>query len=214
MADYISTAEFAALHPEVDTSQYTTATVSGIISAASRYVENFCQVDSFAFETVTDEIAQATISREGDLHIFTRRRPVISLTSAVLQRGTWSLTLTLTNNGSPIYHIPHPGYQFVYPNTFLTSVGTFTMNDLTELRRYTTYAKITYVAGYQTIPQDIRFATALIVKDYIQKRLNAAGAASITQGGVTIRYSERDGKSDDLVDAETLLQDYVRVTPV
>lgn len=214
MTNYISTTEFAALHPEVDTSQYTAATVSGIISQASKYVDNFCQVDGFDLTTVTNEVARVIISNEGDLKIFTRRRPVQSLTSIVLSRGTWNLTLTLTNNGTPIYYIENPGAVIVYPNTFLTSVGTFTMNDLRDLRRQAVVATVTYVAGYQSIPDDIKAAVAFVTRDILQKRLNAAGVASLTQGGVTVRYSERDGKSDDIMDAERILQDYVRVTPV
>lgn len=214
MPNYISTDEFAALHPEVDTSQYTLATISGMISAASKHIENFCQVDGFDLATVTNEIAKVVISNEGDLKLFPRRRPVQSITSVSLSRGTWNLSLTLTNNGSPIYHIETPGDAVVYPNTFLTSVGTFTMNDLRDLRRYSVYATVSYVAGFQTIPANIKAACALFTRDFLQKRLNAAGVAQITQGGITVKYSEKDGKSDDVVDAERLLQDYVRVVPV
>lgn len=212
--NYITQDEFSAEHPATDLSQFTSATVSGMIAKASQYVDNFCQVDGFDLLTVTGEKTEATITNEGDLLFFPRRTPVLSVSSINLSRGTLSLDLTLTSGATTLYQIPTRATSVRYPNTFLTSVGTFTINSLRDLRASNMLATVTYLGGFQTIPPLIKQATMLVLRDTVNRRLNTAGADSISQGGITIKYSSRDdGKSDDVRDAESLLQNYVRRVP-
>lgn len=211
MANYITQEEFTQQHPATDLSQYTASTVSGMISEASAYVDNFCQVDGFDLQSVTGEKSEVVITNQGDLQVHPRRFPLLSISAIDLKRGTFSLALTLTSGATSLVEIPTSRRYAVYPNTYLTSVGTFTINDLRAVRPYDVFAEVDYLGGYQTIPGPIKVATMLIFRDLVNKRLNVVGASQITQGGITIKYAEKtDGKSDDVRDAETLLAPYVR----
>lgn len=214
MANYITQDEFSADHPATDLSQFTASTVSGMISKASQYVDNFCQVDGFDLQTVIAEKAEAIITNEGDLLVFPRRLPVNAVYAINLSRGSLSMDLLTVSGTGSLVQIPTRATSFRYPNTFLTNVGTFTINDLAALRGQNMLCTVNYLGGYQTIPPTIKAATMLYFRDLVNKRLNTAGASQITQGGITIKYSEKDdGKSDDTRDAEGLLQGYVRRVP-
>lgn len=213
-ANYITQAEFQAAHPEVDLNQYTAATVSGMINRASRIIDNYCQVEGLDLDAQVNEKAPAIITKDGDLKIFPRRPPVLSVSGLRLHRGTVDLTLTITSGGASVLEIPDPETIIVYPNTALALIGTFSINDLRTMLNAGMYSIITYTGGYQTIPEPIKEAAMLYLRDMVNRRLNAAGASSITQGGITIKYSNRDdGKSDDVQDAESLLDPYARRIP-
>lgn len=215
--NYITQAEFVAEHPEVDISQFNAATISGMIATASEYIDNFCQVDGFALSLVTNEKAKVVINNQGDLIVFPRRTPVTDITSVQVHRGSLNITLTLSLNGVTLYDIPTGGINVIFPSAYMTQVGTFTVYDLRELRNVGAYSILTYTAGYSEtdMPRSIKKACMLLLRDQLMKRLNVTGASEVQQGGIRIKYSNRDdGKSDDVQDAENLLQDYVRRTPV
>ena len=77
------------------------------------------------------------------------------------------------------------------------------------MRNVDFYSKITYTAGYSTIPNIIKEATALFTLDSIARRSNLSGATSINQGGISITYG--NGRSDLVKDAERLLKGYKKV---
>lgn len=214
--NYITQDEFAARYPATNLSQFSASTISGMISEASQYVDNFCQVDGFDLRTVIAEKVEATITNTGDFLFYPRRTPVSAVYSINLSRGSFSLDLTTVSGTGSLVQIPTRGTSFRYPSTFQTSVGTFTINDLAALRGENLLATVNYLGGYETIPGPIKVATMLVLRDMVNRAtLNVAGASSVTQGGITIKYSEKkdgnnDGKSDDIRDAEVMLQDYVR----
>lgn len=214
MVNYISVAEFQEAHPEIDVSQYTPATISGFISQASEHIDNFCNVDGFDFKAVVSEQSQSLIKKNGDLLIFTRRFPIVDVSEIKLRRAASTLTLTLSQGSQVYWEKTSDARNIAYINQILSGTGNFVIRDLSELRNMDFYTIISYTAGYQTIPNVIKRACMLLVRDILSKRLNVAGASSITQGGISIKYSERDGKSDDMIDAESLLQEYVRVVTI
>lgn len=212
--NYFNQAEFAARHPEVDLSQYDTTTISGMIGTASARVDQFCEVDGFEYTQVVGEKTPAIITKVGDLKIWPRRPNVTVVSSITIHRGNYSLALTLTSNGADLLEIPEPKNMILYPYTYLQASGTFSTLDLSYLRHWDLYVILNYTAGYPTLPEAVKQAAMLYFKDMISGRANPLGASSISQGGVSIKFANRDdGKSDAVQDAEQLLQKYVRVVP-
>jgi len=214
-ANYISNDDFTRQNPQIDVSRYNTATISGFISDASRIVDDITNAPyGFDIENITGEKQTTIITNDGDLKIFPKKIPIVSVSSIKIRRSTWEITLSLTSGGSSLLEITDPDNKvIVYPNTFLSAVGTFTINDLRDLRQWETYTVVDYRAGYETIPRPIQQATSLIVRDLLSKNLNQSGAASISQGGISIRYaSNNSGDSDFIKDAKSLLHKYKRIT--
>ena len=56
--NYITTTEFANYNPELDLSNYTDATISGMITRASAYMDNYLQY-SLVTEAITGEKTEA-----------------------------------------------------------------------------------------------------------------------------------------------------------
>jgi hypothetical protein len=213
---YVSVQEFKDAFPEIDVSRYTDATLSGFISRASRWVDRYCSVDGFDHQSITNEKSDTIIDAGGNLVVWPRKIPVeLSSVSLVqLKFGNWDMTLTLTQSGKELYEIPEPRWRITLPNQTFTATGTFTVSNLMDLRSYHTFTLLSYSGGYRTIPEDIKDATLLAVRDIVSRRLNAAGATRISQGGISIEYAEREGESDSILDAKRLLDHYVRRMPV
>lgn len=214
--NYITQAEFVAEHPEIDITPFSAATISGMIATASEYVDNFCQVDSFALSIVTGEKSKAIINKDGDILVFPRRLPVSDISSVQIHRGSLNITLTLTFGGTTLWDIPAGGQYVVFPSAYMTQVGTFQIYDMRELRNVGGFAILSYTGGYSeaNMPRSIKKATMLLLREQLTRRLNVVGASEIQQGGIRIKYSNRDdGKSDNVQDAENLLRDFVRRVP-
>lgn len=204
-ADYIS-----SHFPEIDTSRFTATTISGMIAEASARVNELCNVDGFEHQTVTNELLTANITNRGDLVIWPRVTPIESVSAITIRKGDFTMALTLTNNGASVLEIPYPKRRVIYPANSLETSGVFTVRDLVDLRQSDVLVQISYVAGSQTIPRSIQRATGLLVKDMLAGQNNPLGASQITQGRVSIKYSETGSKSDAALDAESLLAEYVR----
>lgn len=216
ITNYITQAEFVAEHPEVDITPFSSATISGMIATASEYIDNFCQVSGFALTIVSNEKSKAIIKNNGDLVVFPNRTPVSDVSSVVVHRGTLTIALTLSFAGNTLWELPYGGNYVVFPSAYMTQVGTFTVYDLRELRNADAYTILSYTGGYSAsdMPRSIKKACMLLLRDQLTKRLNVAGASQVTQGGLSIKYSNRDdGKSADVQSAENMLADYVRRTP-
>jgi len=209
----ITQAELESYAPDLDLSQYSAATISGMISRASARVKNYCNVDGFFKAAVTAERERAQISPNGDLTISFRRRPVANgdVTAIRLVGTEISQDLTLTSGGSSIYFIQTPGTYLVYPSNYLISHG----RGLISLDSADLFYEIDYIGGYATdiadIPPDLKEAATLFIRSSISKKFNPAGASSMTQGRVSMGFGgNKGGKDQNIQEAEAILSEYVR----
>lgn len=221
-ANYISASELQNTYaPFLDYTGLSATTLSGMIASASRWVDTFTNAPKgWDRETVTNETYQSGIntntSADGNLRIALLKRPLVSaddITQIQIALGGFTTNLTLTSDGDSVLHVPAPGWEVTYPNTWLVSTGTLLTNQrLSSLRSYEYFVNLSYTAGYASIPGDIKFATALVVQSIMAKRYNAVGASMFRQGSMQIEFS-RGGKQDNplIEEAKSYLKDYVRV---
>jgi len=198
--------------PELDLSSYNAATISGMCSQATNRAAQFCSVDGFDFTTVTGEVDRALISNDGELVISTRRRPIVSVSSIVLKKGGFSTTLVLTDTaGNNLFQIPHPNNKLVFPNSYFYLTGTYLAggsSQLYTLRGAKVFYEMAYTAGYQTIPDDLKYACLLYFRDQYSKKFNTRNLSSFTQGSYSESYSgnsNKHGKSPLELEAEGVL---------
>jgi len=204
---YITINELKSEYPQ-DYSAYTNEALTSLIEKATDKVDDYCE-QSFNLETITDEISKAYIDADNSLVVFPRKKPIQTLTSLKIVKGDAEVELTLTDsNGSFSYTIPTTKDRIILPVDDIT-LNSVDLLDFSTLRNVDFYSKITYTAGYSTIPNIIKEATALFTLDSIARRSNLSGATSINQGGISITYG--NGRSDLVKDAERLLKGYKKV---
>ena len=210
----ITTTEFAQMAPEISTSQYTDATVSGFISSASKMVSDYLEYSPYA-EDIVEELKSGMVTTEGDLIIYPNKIPVISVSAIKLAKGSSSgdVSLTLTESGNAKYNIDYTKRTIRFPYGELTLQGTPVFTNFFNLRGVQFFTKLSYRGGFEVseLPQTIKLATVLFTRDILSRSTNTSGAKRISQGGISLEYSERDGKSDLVVDAERLLRPYRRI---
>lgn len=211
MSNYLNQTDFRSLNPTLDLSSYTDATVSGIISRVCAQVDNYLNY-SLGLESITNEKSVGYISSKGDLVIFPRKKPVLSVSSIELVKGTESINLVLTNGSLNKYDIPSDQASIVYPGYELSTNSVSTLANFAELRGKLFYTQIDYVAGYQTIPDDILEAIDLLAKARFAANMNAGGASRVRQGEIEISYGN-GGRNEFESDAYSILNKYKRVTP-
>lgn len=185
------------------------------ISAAEVYVNNYTgwtTASGLHNESISGELLDARIDGDLNLVVYPRKRPINSISSLQIWKGTTSITLDLTDSdGNTRYIKPVQNNCIVYPSYELSiSSGAYSISSFAELKYSRYYTKMSYIAGYTTIPKDIQLATTMIAADYFMRQANKEGLISVTQGRVTKRWGARreDGKSPFLVDAENILQRY------
>lgn len=209
----ISVSDFQAYAPEIDVSQYSAPTMSGIITQASSMVANYLQYTPVA-EDITNELKEAFISTDGDLLVYPAKLPIISVSSLKIAKGATELAITLTEtDGTAKYNVDFARRNLRFPWGEVVLQGTAVFNDFYSLRGQQFYTKMSYRGGWEAyaIPDDIKLATILYTRELISKRNNTSGAQSITQGGISLRFSDRTEKSDLVKDAERLLGPYRRI---
>jgi hypothetical protein len=221
MAQSILTkADIQAFAPELDLSSYSDATISGMCSQATNRATQFCSVKGFDFATETNETDRAYISNEGELHISVRRRPIVSVTSINLVKGGFTTALTLTDtNGAALYQLEYPGNKIVLPNSYLYMSGTYLAggsSQLFTLRGARVFYQMTYAGGFQTIPDDLKYAVMLYFRDVYQKQFNTQQMSSFSQGSYSENYAgvnNTKGRSNYIQEAESILMNggYVRL---
>lgn len=216
MTNYIATTDLSAYAPELDTSQYSAVTLSGIIGRATDYINNYCNVKGFEAAVETSERDRVMINPAGELTIPVRRPQILSVSAIRLVHGTYSVNLTLTSNGSPIYQIPYPGNRLCYPDSYLDSSGTLIQGASTRLlalRGSKLFYEIDYTGGYYDIPGPIKEACTLLVRDIISTRNNQDGVIGFSQGSYSVQFgntSSAGGRSKLAQMADTLLEPYVQ----
>lgn len=210
----ITAAEFSAYAPEVDISKYNSTTISGMISQASKQVSDYLMYSPIA-EDIVDEMRQGRITTDGDLLIFPSKLPVQSVASISLSKGTTSLALTLSVGGVNKYNVDYSKRKILFPGSEIALNAAPTFINLYSLKSTQFFTKISYQGGWplSELPNTIKQATILYMREILSRRFNTTGANEISQGGVTLKFgtgrSER--KSDLIADAEQLLGPYRRI---
>lgn len=161
-------------------------------------------------EAVSGELNDARIDGDLNLVIHPRKRPITSVSSLQIWKGSDSVTLSLTDGATNRYTIPVQADVIIYPGHELSvSASSYALNSLAQLKYSRFYTKLDYIAGYTSIPRPIQHATTLMTADIFMRQANKEGLVSITQGRVTKRWAERkDGRSDFIIDAEEILNPY------
>lgn len=210
--NYITITEFKSFNPETDFSAYTDATLSGMVQRASAWVDNYLSY-TLGIETISNELAETIVSNQGNLVIYTEKIPIVSVSAISLKLGTVSVNLNLTDgNGNIRYNIPRRANYVMYPYQELSTTGTVSIRNFFDVRMLDIFTQITYVAGYQTIPSDIKDAVSLVAKDIFIRQANPMNVASISQGGISLSFRDRtDGESDMILDAKAILNRYRKI---
>lgn len=190
-----------------------TTQIEDWIATAEVWVNNYTgytTASGIMMEEITDEVAEtASIDADLNLVINPRKVPIDSVTSISLVKGTDSLDLSLTTGGSNRYQLPEPKHSIVYPSSELSLSGTSIISNFADIRNTKFFCKLTYRAGYSTVPAPIRLATVNVASDYIMRHANKEGLESITQGRITKVWARRmGGESDFMQDAKELLNPY------
>lgn len=188
--------------------------ISTWIASAEKWVNNYLGYTTASgifreeFTNVVEDTA--TIDSEGNLVIFPRKTPLVSVSSISLIKGTDTLDLDLADDGGNTrYNIPADRDMIVYSGEELSFSGAATLDSFFDLRYTKFYVKMSYIGGYESIPADIHMATVNVASDYIMRQANKEGLESVSQGGISKRWFQRKGgESDFIEDAKVLLAPY------
>jgi len=137
-ANYITVEEFKDWNPEIDFGQYADTTISGMIKRASKRIDTYLGY-SLKIETLSDEqIETAAVSSDGDLLIFPRKIPIVSISAIKLKLGSYESSLDLTDgNGNAMYDIPEPRHYILYPYQEIQLTGKVSIRNFYDLRQKT-----------------------------------------------------------------------------
>ena len=192
------------------------AQVNSWISAAESYVNDFTGYTTASGlwnEQIVDETIEARVDGGLNLVVYPRKRPINSVSSLALWKGSNSINLTLSgSDGNTKYIKPAQNNCLIYPNyEIATTSSSFSINDFSQIKFSRWFTKLSYIAGYTTIPKDVTLATAMITSESFMRHSNREGLSAITQGKISKRWGSvkgNIGKSDILVDAENILMGY------
>lgn len=194
MTNLISAQDLTDYAPDLDLTAFSATTVSGIIARATRMITNYCQVSGFDFTATTAETDAANIASNGDLYISVMRRPIFSVSAIRLVKGQFSTTLTITSNGVNLYQLNNTGNVLIYPNNYLAGTGTLALAgsaQLLTMKGANMLYEIDYIGGYRTIPDEVKEATTLLVRDIVNVRNNPQGAQGFSQGSYSVTYGTK-----------------------
>lgn len=177
-------------------------TISGMISRASTRVLRYCEIDGFILSAVTNERDKVAIDPMGNLIISFRRRPATTVSAIRLRTVDVNQALTLSSDAGNHYWLNAEGTVLTYPSNFLISHG----RGLFTLDNSNLYYEIDYTGGYATVPDDVKEAVTLMVRDIAQRKLNPGGVQSFSQGSLSINYGA-DNESQFVKEAKRILND-------
>lgn len=203
---------FKARNPEIDMSAWDDTTISGMISRATRAMQNYCNVDSFLTRTVSGETDKAVIASDGTLIIYPRIRPITAsgITAIRLQRAAFSTNLTLSGNNSVNFQIPYPYTSIVLPSSYLVGTGTLMWGGATQLislQGAGVFYSLDYTGGFDNAPEDLVDVCDLYVRDYASRKLNPMGAQQVRQGSFSYsRQIRSSGPNGDMADSVYIQQ--------
>lgn len=211
----LTVAEIAQFAPELDTSSYDAPTISGLITQASKQVADYLEYSPLA-EDIVGEIKDGRITTEGDLLIFPRKLPIISLSSLAILKGPTEVALTLENSQSQTkYNIDYNKRTVRYPYSELAYQATPVFINFYGLRGQQFYTKMNYRGGFEVpdLPATIKQACLLFFRDLLSNQNNPAGANRLKQGLVEFDYRSGGAYTESkfVTDARRLLNPYRRV---
>lgn len=183
------------------------------ISAAEQEVNNylgFTTSSGVLKEEITGEINDARVDGDLNLVIYPRKRPIETVKSIAIIKGSDSISLSLTNSdGDAKYTIPVQKDVIIYPNFELTISTASTLTRFADIKYSRFFTKISYIAGYSSVPKPIKVATTLYTADIFMRQANKEGLLSITQGRVSKTWAEtEDGESSFIKQAKRMLRPY------
>ena len=85
----------------------------------------------------------------------------------------------------------------MYPYQEVAMTGTFSIRNFFQLRDREIFTYISYMAGYATIPNDIKDACGLWARDIFVRTANPMDVKSVTQGAVSMTFRDRGGDLDN-----------------
>lgn len=182
--------------------------IAGAEAQVNKYL-GYTSPSGILLEDIVNERAYGKVDNEGNLLVYTKKQPIVTCSGIQLYKGTSTIDLTLTSNGTDKYNLSPTSEYIMYASEELSLSGSSLIRNFYELRGSKFFVKVSYQGGYSTVPADIRMATVNLVADIIMRHSNKEGLASITQGRVTKRWLDRrDGESDFVKDAYNLLRPY------
>jgi len=209
-ANYISVSELKEWNPNMDFTKHSTTVLSGIITRASDFVDEYLNY-SLKVEDITDETCQANADTNGDLIIFTKKVPIISVSAIELKLGTYTSNLSLVDgNGDPKYDIPDSQRHIRYPYSQIELTGTVSLTNFFTVRLRAYYIRVSYRAGYSTIPSGIKDATNLISLSNMRRPSTFQRLRSATQGAISVGYNTRNPEL--MKEAKEILNKYRKNT--
>lgn len=188
--DYLSVGDLAIYAPDA---QLISGKESNLIKRASLMIDNHChRPDGLGVVTHTE---QMTLTSSGShLSFF----PIVALTEV---KARWS------RNNDPLFGIMGtPEWQdIVIADVEINSMDRYFFLPVSIYNTYYDEAKITYTAGYATIPEDIKIACGIILT-MMSIRVNPSAMSEKISGGMSVSYN-----SDSLItlEVEKLLSKYV-----
>ncbi|MBZ9615300.1 head-tail connector protein [Clostridium estertheticum] len=171
--------------------------LTDLIDNVQTIVENYCHRHF-------DETSYISEQHNINHKIFTKETPIISVENIVRLDG--SIVNTVPNsNGMSNYRI-FPGYVELLDYKYVT------MGDkLKYVNSEESYVEISYTAGYETAPADLRLAaTKLVALEYKESRENRLGIEQESEGDVSYTYSKKDSQMP--LNISAILDRYKRVS--
>ena len=176
--------------------------INSWIASAEKWIDNYLGYTTnsgILAEEFTNTVEDtATVDSEGNLVIFPRKVPIISVSAISLIKGTDSLDLTLTSGGENKYQIAEETDSIVYPGYELSFSGSSVVKSFFDIRYTKFFVQMSYIAGYSTIPADINLATVNVASDTIMRHSNKEGLQSVSQGAISKSWFQREGGESDL----------------
>lgn len=208
----ITPSEFASFCPEVNTTQYSQATISGMLAQASQRVVDYLEYSPI-YEIIVDEVKKGIVKNTGDLLIKPAKLPIVSVEAIKIYKGSQELALTLQANGVNKYNIDFSSREIIYPYYEFQASGSLVISDFLALRYTDFYIKLSYTAGWMpdNLPATIKQATTLYMRDLLSQSSNPTGANSISQGAISLSYSSGRFPSKFISEAQRLLGPYKRI---
>ncbi len=206
------------------------------LGAAEKFINNYLGYNA---NTTTSGILTESIVREkhvgkidnyGNLvvdlshapvHFDENFNPQVSLLT--FNVGAVEVALNLTDgSGNPkncVLEVSENRRKVYYPHMYflpaVTAVTPTAKVSLFALRDVRFWTDISYIGGYDTVPEDIVMAATYLAAEFAIHRENPSFLSSMTQGSMTQQFARRSSSTSNLAlgegmkIAQTLLQPYV-----
>jgi hypothetical protein len=204
--------------------------------AAEKYINNYC---GYSGITTTSGMLSESIVREKHLgkvdsfmnmvidlqhpplHFDVNANPMVNLIEYNV--GSVRVTLNLTDNSTAtlntVMEVSENRRKIVYPSLyFMPVIATVTPTakiNLFNLRDIRFWVDVSYIGGYDIIPEDITMAANYVVAEFLLHRDNPNYLVSMRQGEMSQTFIAKSGNtkgqkiSENMHIANMLLQPYV-----